>query len=301
MPVFPITPAFFRRAFFIVGCFGSSIAASAAPKGQPPPPLTQLGGTNPADGRAALEQVRRQGVAENYFLEFQLRVMPRRGEERLISGRLWGGRNETGAVTRVTLFLPSGSGAPSERRLLIQNGRTSAVWRWDTGGGVQMLGTASPFDPIIPNIEITAFDLQMLQMPFIYWDNFTYEGLTRFRGRPAHVLVMRPPSDFAVKYPTLTGVRVYLDTQFNALVQTELLGANNTVLKTLSLVDLKKIGEQWIPKTFDVRDETSRNKTRFDVVAAGLDLDFSRTLFEPAQLSEDIHAPAESRLARLAP
>lgn len=301
MPVFPITPAFFRRAFFIVGCLGSSIATSAAPRGQTPPPLTQLGGNNPADARAALEQVRQLGIVGNYFFEFQLRVMPRRGEERLITGRLWGSRNQTGAVTRVALTLPgssAGAANASERRLLIQNGRASAVWRWDTGGTVQMIGVASPFEPVIPSTELTAFDLQM---PFIYWDNFTYEGLTRFRGRPAHVLVMRPPADFAAKYPTLTGVRVFLDTQFNALVQTELLGANNAVLKTLSLVDLKKIGEQWIPKTFDVRDETSRNKTRFDVVAAGLDLDFSRTLFEPAQLAEDIHAPAESRLARLAP
>jgi hypothetical protein len=96
-------------------------------------------------------------------------------------------------------------------------------------------------------------------------------------------------------------VRVHLDTQFNALVQTELLGANDSVLKTISLVDLKKIGEQWIPKTFDVRDEKTRNKTRFDVTAAAIDLDFSRVIFEPAQLGEDVQPPHESQLTRLAP
>lgn len=223
--------------------------------------------------------------------------MPRRGDERLIPGRLWGSRNATGALSRLALTLPAGKEKVIERRFLIQNGRTSAVWRWDASGGVQVVGASSPFEPLVPDTQLAAFDLQM---PFIFWENFVYEGLTRFRGRPAHVLVMRPPAEFTAKYPALTGVRVHLDTQFNALVQTETLGSKDAVLKTLSLVDFKKIGEQWIPKSFDVRDEATRNKTRFDVMAAGLDLDFSRMLFEPAQLAEDVRSPAASQLTRLA-
>jgi hypothetical protein len=192
----------------------------------------------------------------------------------------------------------SGGNEPAERRFLIQNGRESAVWRWDTGGSVQLVDAASPFEPIVANTELSAFDLQM---PFIYWEEFVYEGLERFRGRPAHIFIMRPPSAFAAKYPKLTGVRIHLDTQFNALVQTELLGAEDVVLKTISLVDLKKIDDQWIPKTLDVRDEKTRNKTRFDVTAVALGLEFSRILFEPAQLAEDVREPAESQMTRIDP
>jgi len=242
--------------------------------------------------------VRRQGIQGNYFLEFRLRVMPRRGEERLIPGRMWGTRNATGPLSRVALTLNGAASPGGARRLLIQNGAESALWRWESGGDVEKLAAAAPFEPVIPNTELSAFDLQM---PFIYWEEFTYRGLTRFRGRPAHVLIMRPPSSFAQKHPTLKGVRIHLDTQFNALVQTELLGANDSVLKTISLVDLKKIGEQWIPKTFDVRDEKTRNKTRSDVTAAAIGLDFSRVIFEPAQLGEDVQPPHESQLTRLAP
>ena len=296
MTVIRTAPAQFRRAFFVFGCFAASIGASAVPKGQAPPPLTQLGGADPAEARAAIEQIRRQGISGNYFLEFQLRVMPRRGEERSIAGRLWGTRNATGPLSRVTLTLEQTPTAMVERRFLIQNGRESALWRWDTGSPVKQVGVASPFEPLVANTELTAFDLQM---PFIYWENYSYRGLTRFRGRPAHILIMRPPADFAAQHPSLAGVRVHLDTQFNALVQTELLGANDSVLKTISLLDLKKIGEQWIPKTFDVRDEKTRNKTRFDVTAAGLELDFSKIIFEPAHLGEDVHAPRESQLTRL--
>ncbi|MEO7700015.1 MAG: outer membrane lipoprotein-sorting protein [Opitutus sp.] len=282
----------------MTGVLVAALTSHAAPKGATAPPLTQLGGSDPAEGRAALEQVRQQGIAGNYFLEFQLRVMPRRGAERTIPGRLWGAHNQMGPVARVSLNLPAAKSGTTERRLLIQNGRNSSVWRWDTGGTVQMLGATSPFDPLVPDCDLSAFDLQM---PFLFWDDFEYKGLVRFRGRPAHMLIMKPPAAFATKYPKVTGVRVQLDTQYNALVQTEVLGAGNAVLKTLSLVDLKKVGEQWIPKTLDVRDETTRNKTRFDVVAVALDVEFARNVFEPVQLAEETRAPDSARLERIGP
>lgn len=302
MEGFRSTPAVFWRAFFVgawlvtAGAVNSSLAAA---RPSPPPPLLQTGKADPAEGRAALEQMRRQGIAGDYYLEFQLRVMPRRGDERLIPGRLWGGRNASGTLNRVSLSVPEKQGGePVERRLLIQGGKASGLWRWEEGGGVTMPGAGALFEPLVPNSELTAFDLQM---PFLYWDNFDYEGLTRFRGRPAHVLVLRPPAAFAAKHPAVKGVRVWLDTQFNALVQTEVLGERDRATKTLSLVDLKKVGEQWIPKTFDLRDETTRNKTRFSVTAVALDLDFSRGLFEPARLADELRPPADGRMVVIEP
>lgn len=300
MEGFRKAPALVWRAFFVsawLGLGGVEFAA-AATRPSPPPPLLQTGKADPAEAQAALEQMRRQGIAGNYYLEFQLRILPRRGEERTVTGRLWGGRNETGALNRVSLTLPGvdGRGA-TERRLLIQSGRQPGLWRWDEGGAVTMPGAAALFEPLVPDSELAAFDLQM---PFLYWETFTYGGLTRFRGRPAHVFVLRPPAEFAAKHPAVKGVRVRLDTQFNALVQTELLGANDRVTKTLSLLDLKKVGEQWIPKAFDLRDELTRNKTRFTVTAAALDLSFSRVLFEPAQLAETVRAP-DAQLVEIEP
>lgn len=300
---FSTTPAAAWRAFFVGACLGLMGAAPlVAQRNQPPPPLLQTGKADPAEARAALEQMRRQGIAGNYYLEFQLRVMPRRGDERLIQGKLWGGRNEIGALNRVSLALPGASPQEptTERRLLIQSGRRSGVWRWDAaqGGDVTMLGVAALFEPLVPGTELTAFDLQM---PFLYWDEFEYRGLARLLGRPAHVLTLRPPPEFAAKYPALTGVRVHLDTQYNALVQTELLGPRDAVMKTLSVLELKKVGEQWIVKTIDLRDEKTRNKTRFSVVGAVLDAEFSRGLFEPAQLATEVRPPRAEELMRIEP
>lgn len=290
-------PARLWRAFCLVAVVGSLLAPAAWAQASRPtarPPLISLGKPDPGDARKALEQLRRQGIEGNYYLELQVRIMPRRGAERLVLGRLWGGRNEIGPLTRVSLTPPDGAGA--EQRLLIQNGRESGVWRWQPGRGPEQLGLEALLEPLVPDTELTAFDLQM---PFIFWERFTYEGLRRFRGRPAHVIELQPPPDFAARHPEIGGVRVHLDSQFNALVQTELLDRRGAVLKTLSLVDLKKVDEQWIPKTFDLRDERTRNKTRVSVTAAALGLEFAGPLFEPAQLAEPVRPPAADRLTRI--
>lgn len=288
-----------RRAFFVALLMGSCAFAGPAPGTQPGPPLKQLGKLDPNEARAALEQLRHLGISGNYYLEFQLRVMPRRGDERLIDGKLWGGRNDAGLMSRISLALPTDKpGVFAERRLLLQTGPRSAVWRRDEGGSVEVLGVASFFEPLVPNTDLTPFDLQM---PYIYWEKFTYEGIERFRGRPTYVLLLQPPAEFAAKYPTLTGVRVHLDTQFSFPMQTQLIGPKGAVLKTMGIVDLKKTGEQWIPKTTDARDDVTRNKTRMSITGVALGLEFSSALFQPAQLAEDIRPPAPSRVTRLDP
>lgn len=290
MQLFGIALASLGRAFFVGAILLSSVVAGPAPTTRPGPPLRQPGKLDPAEAAQALEQLRHLGIAGNYYFEIKLRIMPRRGAERLIPGKLWGGRSEDGALTRVSLTLPGDvAGAQIERRLLIQNGRRSAVWRSDSGAAVEMLGVASLFESLVPNAELTAFDLQM---PYMYWEKFNYEGIERFRGRPAYVVLLQPPVEFAAKYPKLAGVRVHLDTQFSWPMQTQLIGADGAVLKTMGVTDLKKIGEQWIPKSTDIRDDVSRNKTRLNVTAAALGLEFSRTLFEPGRLAEEIRPPA---------
>jgi hypothetical protein len=54
-------------------------------------------------------------------------------------------------------------------------------------------------------------------------------------------------------------------------------------------------------KSVDLRNETSRDKTRFVVTAAALNLEFSPALFEPGRLSDEVPAPRNDRLVRLTP
>jgi hypothetical protein len=293
MPEFSNAPAVIWRAFFFAVGLGAGAMVSAAPSPTTPPTTyVQFGGPDQAEGRRVLAQFRRAGIAGEYYLEFDLRVLPRRGDEQVFHGKLWGTRNEQGAVLRVAIADATGH----ERRLLIQNGENAAVWRSDSPTDTPKV--VESFEPLVPGVELTAFELQM---PFIYWPDAKLERVSRIRGRPAHVFLFRPPAAWAAQHHDIAGVRAYLDTQFNAPVQTELLDPQGAVVRTLSLVDLKKVGEQYIVKTVDLRNEATRDKTRFQVTGAALGLEFSSVVFEPAHLGETLQSPGADKLTRFAP
>jgi hypothetical protein len=280
MSPFPkILPARYWRAFFVF-CLGTSGGFSAAPV--KPPELAQVGLPDEAESKEILQRFRQSGVAGQYYFDLELHHLPRRGDETVYRGRYWGGRNEQGALSRIEVTDANGRVS----RLLVQNGEKPAVWRFANGQSKQ-LGVAESFEPLVPGLEITAFDLQM---PFLYWPDAKVERIDRVRGRPAHAFLFRPPAGFAAQNREIVAVRAFLDTQYNALMQIEYLGAKS-VLKTISLVDLKKVGEQWIPKSFDVRNDVTRDKTRFLVTGAALNLDFAAKVLEPESLPENIPAP----------
>jgi hypothetical protein len=286
------TPAPKWRAFFILGSLVSIGLAAPAPSPVPPEfaPGTK---PTPQEAQKMLEQFQQAGISGEYYLEFDLRILPRRGAERILRGKLWGGRNEQGAITRVAVVDSTGE----ERRFLLQNGRRAAAWSFAQGKISQLAGDAL-FEPLVPGVEIAPFDLQM---PFLFWTDYTVENLVRLRGRPTQVFFFRPPAAFGLQHAGVAGVRVYLDTQYNAPVQTELIGSENRVVKTLSLMELKRVGQQPMIKTIDVRNELTRDKTRFQVTAAALNLELAPTIFEPGTLVEAVRSPPPERIVRLDP
>ncbi len=251
--------------------------AAAQSRVRPEPRYAFTGKADQEEGRRLLADFRRLGLAGDYALDFTLRAMPRRGEERTVSGRMYGTRNEIGPMTLVE-FPP---GTPGARRVLVQNGPQSGVWTVPADGAEAVaVGPEQLFTPLA-GTDLTAFDLQM---PFLFWDDCVFEGVVSVRGRPAHRFLAYPPSAVAAARPALTGVRFYLDTQFLALVQAEELGPDQTAVKTISVLDLKRTQDQWIVRSIDLRDEATRNKTRFHLEGAALNLQLPRIVFSPAHL-----------------
>jgi len=288
-----LAPALFRRALFVLAgplAFG---AAAAPPNVSPPGGYVLLGSPDHSEGRSVIARFRESGPARPYYLEFILREMPRRGADWSIPGRLWGSRNEAGSVLRIEL---DGKRPGEARRFIVQNGARAAVWAYDPSHPERSAGRAAPAESLAPQLEITPFDLQM---PYFYWPDARLMGVTRIRGRPAHQFLFTPPAGFPVK--ELAAVRAYLDTQFNAPVQTELLGADGQPRTILSLVDLKKVGDEWIPKDIEIRNERTRDKTRFSVTGAALGLDLLPELFQPGSLTEAVSPPAADRIVRFEP
>ena len=284
-------PATTWRALFVLALLGSVLRA--APSMTTPAPLAQVGKPDAAESARILEQFRQSGIAGDYFLAFELRQLPRRGEERVFRGQWWGGRNARGAVERIVVVDSEGR----ERRLLVQHGAQAVVWRL-AGNRAEQLPATALFEPLVPGVEIAPFDLQM---PFLYWPDAVVERIVRTRGRPAYEFLFRPPAEFTAKHDQAGAVRSYFDAQYNAPVETELLSRGGAVLKTLSLVDLKKVGVQWMVKALDVRDETTRNKTRLLVTGAALNLALPSATFDPAALASAVAPPPAERIVSLAP
>ncbi len=289
-------PAFFRRAFFVL--IGLLALATSRPRtfgASPPvkpPALSQAGKASPEEAAKILQQFRQAGIPGEYFLELELHALPRRGEERVFRGRLWGSRNAEGAITRVELT----DAANQTHRFLVQNGERSAVWKF-ASGEVKKLGVAELFQPLIPGVEVTPFDVQM---PFLYWPDAVLEKIARTRGgRPSNAFLFRAPEGFSRQGGEVIAARAYLDTQFNALMQTELIGKNNRIVKTFSLLSFKNLDRQPVPKTADYRNELTRDKTRLAVKAAALNLRFPSATFEPASLARDADTPLRAQIVSL--
>jgi hypothetical protein len=285
-------PATLWRAFcFLFLTIGFAFAGQAPSK---PPELAQFGKPDAAEAARLIEEVRQAGIAGEYFLQFELRALPLRGEEKVFQGALWGGRNEKGVVMRIELT----DGAGAMHRLLLQNGERPSVTRWLNGRSAP-LDAAQLLEPIIPGVEISAFDLQM---PYLYWPDPFVEKITRsVLGRPANVFMFRPPAAFSAQHPEIGGMRATLDTQYNAIVQTELLGRDVKGMKSFALLAIKRIGDQAVPKQVDYRNEKTRDKTRLQVTGAALKLTLPAGTFDTATLGQPAARPPAAQIVRIDP
>lgn len=261
-------------------CAAGAVSLWAQESELRPSPRYLQGSRDEAEGARALAQFRRAGLAGDYWLEFELRILPRGGAERSELGQLYGTQRAEGPWSR--LVLPGSGGVATEQRWLFGVGRPEA-WKWAPDSPPHALGPGESF-AAISGTDITLFDLQM---PFLQWSESVYEGLAKVRGRPAHTYLLYAPAGVRAVQPELAAVRVSLDGQFLALVQVELLDAAGRALKTVAVLEVKKLGEQWIVKSVDVRNPRTRDKTRFTVVAAALDQRWPATAFSPGGLGDE--------------
>lgn len=270
---------------------GISLLRAEGPTTKRPAPVFVSGGAaDQAEGRQALEAFRAAGIAGTYWLEFDLRVIPRNGAERTVRGQIFGTRGAQGPLTRLSLAIPEGA-----QSWLIQSGAKPASWEQNAGQPAPRALTAAESLQPIAGTDLTLFDLQM---PFLYWADFVYEGIAKVRSRPAHSFILYPPAELAAARPELGAVRVALDTQFQALVQAEMLDPKGDSLKSITVLDLKKVGEEWFVKSIDLRNRATRDKTRFEATAAVLKLTLPAAVFSPESLGTPVTLPEGTKIER---
>ena len=255
------------------------------------PNYGQPGGVSREKGREILNDFRARGIEGDYYFEFQLRMRQRNSSATIVTpGRLWGSRNARGPVTRITLW----PGEPDkELRLLVQNGPESAVWVDDGARQSEATGDAASqgaamFAPLA-GTELTPFEMQM---PFVYWDDFIYEGIkAAASNRPAYTFVMRPPAAHAAARHGISGVRIFIETAFYAMGKFEVLGPGGKVIKTMTLKETPRINGQYIPGKVELRNDITRNATDLQVKLAAVRLELPREIFAPENLAKPVEPP----------
>lgn len=138
----------------------------------------------------------------------------------------------------------------------------------------------SLFQPVFEGVVFRPFDLQM---PFIYWEDFRYEGPDRIGSYAAlQNFMMIPPDDSAAAELGVSGVRIGIDDDYNALRRIELIDTEGDVRSEFVAQGFRQIGDQWIVSRVSIQDKESRDRTTFRVTAAALGLDYARGVFDPA-------------------
>lgn len=224
---------------------------------------------------------------DGYFLLFRLEHYPRRGKVLVREGSICGLALGHGLL-RLEV---KGAGGEKSKVFLLKNGTDAQAWILNEGEeDSRKLGFSDLLQPVAQGVGQTIFDFMM---PFLFWEEWKYEKSGRVIGRPSHIYDFFPPEQLKKIEPGIRKVRLTLDDIYEAPLRVETFGTRGIPDKTFRLVSLKKLGEDWIAKSLDVRDARTRSRTRFFVTAAATGLDLEKFFFTPAGLSRKPIVPNE--------
>lgn len=248
------------------------------------------------EGAAKLAAFRNQRLAGDFYFEFQLEHKPRRARTVRYDGLMWGTWNENGSISRLIVYpnsdepkLNGESAGPVE--LIVQNGPEPKAWiRRSNEGDFRQIQDQEMFEPILPELFYSPFDLQM---PFVYWKTFSYEGPSLAMGsRVAQQFLMYPPENSPSMRQGIKGVRIGLDDTYNALLTIEVLNAEEDVTSRFAVESVQKLQEQYIVKWITLTDYPSKDRTTFKVDSASVGLSLNPDLFAPhAGLNAEAYIP----------
>lgn len=231
---------------------------------------------------------RMQGLEQNFCFQFQLEHKPRRGRTVCYKGFMYGSRNERGPISRLKLFPDKITEGSSETlspiEMIVQNGPSPAVWiRRQSSEAFTLIQDSSMFEPVFEGVLYTPFDLQM---PFIFWDDYAYEGPSRVLSRIGHKFSMFPPEGSLAEREGVSAVRVSVDDTYYALLRAEILQEDKKVRSRFTVRGIKKIQGFYIVKQVELKNLITKDATDFKVKAASLGLEFTAAMFDPAQPEE---------------
>ena len=236
-----------------------------------------------AEGAKRLALFRSLRLEGDFCFQFQLEQKPRRGKVTRYNGVMYGSWNARGPVSRFVLYpQPVGSAAPLEQaplELIVQNGAEPEVWlRRQSSAPFVRVDDRGLFEPVFDGVLYTPFDLQM---PFMFWEDYVYEGPARVSTRIGQRFLMQPAADSQAEQHGISAVRITLDDSYSALLKADVFGEAGELRSSFTAERLKKIQGQWIVREVTLKDALSRDATDFMVQAASVGLLFDAAVFDP--------------------
>ena len=272
-----------RRVFVIAGlffAFGLSANFAQRPNDRVVQPGMER--IDREEGIQRLMAFRRQRLEGDYVFEFQLEHKPRRARTSRYDGIMWGTWNEAGALTRIRLFGGESATEESERPStdwIVQNGPQPKAWiRPEGKTDFRSIKGAEIFAPLLEELSYSIFDLQM---PFVYWPEFQYEGPELVgASRVAQKFLMLAPEGSASWEQGIRAVRIGLDDTYNALLRIEVLDEAGEERSRFQVESIKKVQEQYIVKKITLTEYPSKDRTTFHVTDASVGIELDSSLFE---------------------
>src|SRR5690606_18339339 len=101
------------------------------------------------------------------------------------------------------------------------------------------------------------------------------------------------PEEFQKSFPDILRVDMALDAQFDALIQASVVSVNDErPLRSFNVLSFKKVGEQYIVGSTEMREEISRDRTLFEITDAILNIQLPAELFHGDGLPRVVDIPA---------
>ncbi|MGE9291443.1 MAG: hypothetical protein ACQKBT_10665 [Puniceicoccales bacterium] len=236
------------------------------------------------EAESFLQDFRSSRGGMDSIFEGRLIHYPRRGDKMTLPVTLYSGWD--GPVLKIRIEVGDDPLLPTDR-LLFQGGPDPKGWSWTLEDGVVPLPPEDLLQPVLPQLDLTAFDLTA---PYLDWPG-TYDRSERVSDSPAHWFRFEPPNDAwqqILSEGGIVSVRVALDARFNAPVRVEYLDSWDGVLRSLEVRSFKKVKDTWIVRRLEAFDEVSRDRTELRIDDSSVELTLPRDIYLPDSLSEPV-------------
>ncbi len=220
-------------------------------------------------------------LATDFCMDFTIRHIPRRGAETLYKGTIWG--TEINGVSTMRLRLSKDGNEEFGDYILKSSKNFDSITKFENGEAIK-LDYSAYHKPLLDGLIYTPFDLLM---QYRYWKNVEYKGADRI-GQAVHYFDISAPKEFAEKFPQINVVRIALSREFNHPVQTEFFDSQKNLVKTSTLSSVKKVGDFWIARQIDLRNDITRDKDRLTFIAARLATKFENLdlIFDESKIEQ---------------